>query len=147
MSARGTWVTITDYCSDVGSGLWVTPSVVVTRTTQVLGLVLQEQFDEIRKTRIEVTIRASTHVDLGLIAWDSSCALPESMGKNTPPDVVTTAREAGERDKHDLVLIPRRPYTELEPVTQCEQITNSLRTVSSACRCSFASRVHMMKMA
>lgn len=45
----------------------------------------------------------------------------------------------------DLVLIPRRPYTELEPVTQCEQITNSL-TLSSACSCSFASRIHMMKM-
>ncbi|RWW19632.1 hypothetical protein BHE74_00008514 [Ensete ventricosum] len=57
----------------------------------------------------------------------TSIAVPESMGKNAPPDVVTT-----ERDKHDLVLIPRRPYTELEPVTQCEQITNSLRTMFPA---------------
>lgn len=67
-------------------------------------------------------------------------------GKNATPDVVTPAREAGDRDTPGTWSSFRvEPYTELEPVTQCEQITNSL-TLSSACRCSFASRIHMMKM-
>ncbi|RWW09924.1 hypothetical protein GW17_00026552 [Ensete ventricosum] len=38
------------------------------------GLVLQEQLNEVRKTRIKVTVGASTPADLGLLAWSTSRA-------------------------------------------------------------------------
>ncbi|RRT82780.1 hypothetical protein B296_00000098 [Ensete ventricosum] len=38
------------------------------------GLVLQEQFDEVKRIRIKVTTRASTHINLELPMSGPSCA-------------------------------------------------------------------------
>ncbi|RWV96735.1 hypothetical protein GW17_00040532 [Ensete ventricosum] len=43
------------------------------------GLVLQEQPNEVRKTRIKVTVRASTPVNLGLPAWSASHASDSNL--------------------------------------------------------------------
>ncbi|RRT52213.1 hypothetical protein B296_00050597 [Ensete ventricosum] len=44
------------------------------RTHHPEGPVLQEQPNEVRKTRIKVTVGASTPIDIGLPAWITSCA-------------------------------------------------------------------------